>query len=372
MSLIRNLFFVLLALTFFLKVADIVFSFFYVKDYLVTSVNRGTVRSIVLREFNPNQSAIVNSSIEHIKGAESSEMINFSINIDSNGFIDNGNSISQNPDIRIIFFGGSTTESLYVSEKNRFPSIIERTLREDLNLDVQIHNAGVSGNNSMHSNLSLIAKGIPLNPNFAILMHNINDFSVLAKTQNYWVAPSTRSLISESNNYSNKSIYALKSIKDILFPNLYSYLKPRLLLLKVSQNDEFNNHRKDFNTKQHNEIEAQFKSSLLTFIEISNSWGITPILMTQFNRVSLTDPAFKAFFDNFDNIGMTPETYIKTYKKFNEIIREVAKEKNISLIDLDKLIPAKHEYIFDIVHLNDQGSIYTANIISDHLKEIIN
>ena len=163
----------------------------------------------------------------------------------------------------------------------------------------------------------------------------------------------------------------MKSIKDILFPNLYSYLKPRLLPAKTSQNDEFSSYRKDFNEISYKEIESQYRSSLLTFIEVSRSWAITPILMTQFNRVNLDDPVFSVFFNKITNIGMTPETYIKTYKKFNEITRQIAKEKNVFLIDLDKLIPANYEYIFDTVHLNDQGSIYAANIISDHLKEII-
>jgi hypothetical protein len=375
MSLIKNIVIAAIISAAFLKVADVIFSFVYTKDHLVTSVTRGAERSIVLREFNPNQIASIQPSDQYIKGTDSLKKINYFIEIDSNGFIGNGNGngnlLDSDPKIRIIFLGGSTTESLYVQEKNRFASIVERSLRRDLSQYVLTHNAGVSGNNSMHSNFSFLAKGIPLKPDFAILMHNINDFSLLSKTESYWLAPSSRSLVAWSGNSPSELISLLKFIKNNLFPNLYAYLKPRLFTNEILSNDEFLNYREDFSQINFQEIEQQFQSSLTTFIQVAKSWGITPVLMTQFNRVNVDDPVFQIFFRSLIDTGISPNEFVQTYKKFNQITRTVAKENNVFLIDLDLLIPSTPEYIFDTVHLNDNGSKYAASIISEHLIEII-
>jgi hypothetical protein len=236
---------------------------------------------------------------------------------------------------------------------------------------VLTHNAGVSGNNSMHSNFSFLAKGIPLKPDFAILMHNINDFSLLSKTESYWLAPSSRSLVAWPGNSPSQLIGLLKTIKNNLFPNLYAYLKPRLFANEALSNDEFLNYREDFSQINFQEIERQFQSSLTTFIQVAKSWGITPVLMTQFNRVNVNDPVFQIFFRSYIDVGMSPNEFVQTYKRFNQITRTVAKENNVFLIDLDLLIPSSSEYIFDTVHLNDKGSKYAASIISEHLIEII-
>ena len=71
----------------------------------------------------------------------------------------------------IVFLGGSTTEQLYVSENQRWQSILER----NFNGSVKIYNGGVSGNNIIHSTLNLVAKVLPLQPKYVVLMHNIND-----------------------------------------------------------------------------------------------------------------------------------------------------------------------------------------------------
>jgi lysophospholipase L1-like esterase len=131
-----------------------------------------------------------------MKDVENLKQTDYQINIDKDGFIETGNQVELSPDITILFLGGSTTETLYVPEKDRFPSVVERILRSKLIQTINVYNGGVSGNNSMHSLLALLAKGIPLEPNYAVLMHNINDFALLSKTESYWIAPKSQSSIS--------------------------------------------------------------------------------------------------------------------------------------------------------------------------------
>ena len=120
-----------------------------------------------------------------------------------------------------------------MDERDRFPSIVERELREKLSRNVRTINAGVSGNNSMHSLLNFQAKILPENPKVAILMHNINDFALLSKTGSYWIAPEGKNIIRGEGNTTERSnrisfFNIMRVAKNSFIPNLYDYLKPRL------------------------------------------------------------------------------------------------------------------------------------------------
>ena len=386
MTLVKNILFVIIVSTASLKIADLSFGLFHQNEALTMSVNRATDRSIVLRELNPNQSAsltrygvtgsVPSAGDRFLSRAESLEQGRYNVITDANGFIHNGNPYELNPDLRIIFFGGSTTENLYVKTQNRFPSVVERYMRKELSQTVAIHNSGVSGNNSMHSNLALIAKGIPLKPNLVILMHNINDLGLLMKTNSYWIAPINRALVSgntqssfTAQTSSASAIFVLfKSLKNIIFPNLYTYLQPRLF--RTSRDDEF----KDFRGEDSIDLEdaaKQFYSSLVSFIEVSRAWGIEPILMTQSNRMTVDDLAFKRLLETVPELGTSPKKFVAIYKRFNNITRMVAKDQNVSLIDLDTLIPGSAKYLYDGVHFNDDGSRLAGQIIGDHLIDML-
>ena len=379
MSVMKNIFLVIVVSIVTLKIADLSFGMIQPMESLSTSVNRATVRSIVLREFNPNQSAEVSPSNKLTTQADSLKQAPYPVKIDENGFIDNGNSDEANPKLRVIFLGGSTTENLFVQTENRFPSVVELSLRKALNQTVVTHNAGVAGNNSMHSYLSFIAKGIPLKPNYAVLMHNINDLSLLSKTESYWVAPSMRTLVAGNSRsmFTDKDLFRsftfdfLKRLKNIIFPNLYAYLGPRLLPNKALPRDEFQGLRGSLPVVNFNSAENQFRSSLLSFTQLSRAWDIEPILMTQANRINTNDIVFKKLYETSPDIGISPEQFELIYQKFNNIIREVALEQNVQLIDLDVLLRPSSKYLFDTVHLNDEGNIRAGEIITKHLLMIL-
>jgi hypothetical protein len=49
----------------------------------------------------------------------------------------------------------------------------------------------------------------------------------------------------------------------------------------------------------------------------------------------------------------------------NEVVREVARKNGVMLIDLAAKVPQESEYMEDIVHYTDKGSLYVADIISN-------
>ena len=223
-------------------------------------------RAITLREFTPNYSAVIEPSEEYLKTTDNLAKTAVKLNIDSNGFISTGNNFGAKParTINIIFFGGSTTETLYVNEIKRWTSILERELNsQSKHYQVKIHNAGVSGNHTMHSVLSLLAKGVEMQPDFVVLMHNMNDLSLLNLTGSYWKAPKTRSMIQTKNPTKNPESLLrlnLRQIKNWTYPNLWELLvltKHKLVSLVRDRKtrvtvDEFQDFRDGKNHKQRN------------------------------------------------------------------------------------------------------------------------
>ncbi len=324
---------------------------------------QGSPRSINLREYPPKFEATITPNQSYLETTDSLEIKPYSLSLDEMGFISNGNQNSGTfgPATKILFFGGSTTESLFVPEDMRFVSQLERNLRERTGEHFVTLNGGRSGNHSMHSWLNLAAKGIPVEADYAVLMNNVNDLSLLRKTGSYWLAPPGRSVVVD--NKDKIAFYALaKGLKDLLAPNLYRYLRPRLV---PDGQDEFANYRgTTFEIEQYAPL---YESSLRTFIGISRAWGIEPILMTQFSRFRASDTLFQRNYESVD-----PKGYIKFAEEFramNEIVRAVAKSEECSLIDLESKVPPTSEYIYDAIHLNERGSTLVADVLTDFFME---
>ena len=68
---------------------------------------------------------------------------------------------------------------------------------------------------------------------------------------------------------------------------------------------------------------------------------------------------------------MTASQFADLYARFNQITREVAIQENVTLIDLDSLIPKTNEFLYDTIHLNQAGSILMGDLVSKKLLEVI-
>ena len=369
MSWIKNILIFLVISLCTLKVADLTF---YLT--LPDKGNAGKLvpgkRSIQLREHAPNQDVIVAPNDSYMEGVDGLIQKEYRISIDMNGFIRNSNPYAPHADTTIAFIGGSTTESIYVNEKNRFPSIVERQLSNKFSKNIRTLNAGVSGNNSFHSLLNFQAKILPQNPDIAVLMHNINDFALLSKTGSYWVAPGRKALIKNIENVQPVTGgNILGDIKNFVIPNLYNYLKPRLFPGSVNL-DEFSEYRDTGINENSNNVLTMFENSIRSFVAVSNAWEVKPVLMTQFNRINIKDPLYIQW---IKRIGFANEAKDMEllYFALNEIVRKVAKETNTHLIDLAKQVPRTSEFIYDVIHLNDNGSRLVGDIISNELIEVL-
>jgi hypothetical protein len=282
------------------------------------------------------------------------------------------------PDLTLVFLGGSTVACIYVEEENRFPYLVGNLLAEKTGKRITSLNSGVGGNNSLHSLDILLNKLIPVQPDVVVMMHNINDLVALIYDGTYWSQNPTRSAIVGFSFYKNLTgLKALTTLaRDLYIPNLHAatrVLSREIFGKKVKdQDDEFAHVRGKKLTVDEAAIRNEFKMNLQTFINLCRARKITPVLMTQFNRYKADpDPKVLKAMQGFQaDSGIPVGKFIELYAGFNQAIREVGKENGVLVIDLAALIPQDKQYMYDVVHLNTRGSELAAQLISERLEPL--
>lgn len=271
--------------------------------------------------------------------------------------------MNKNDSIEINFFGGSTTECLFVDEEKRFPYLVGEMLSKKIGKQIIVRNAGVSGKNTMDLTLDFIIRGIPLHPRIVILMENVNDLSQLMYTGSYFEGPNTRAIILEAK-LERPYYQILRSLKNIIFPNLYRILKSKIGH-ETTSIDEWEGCRLDKEIDYYY-LEKQYSNAILSFINLARVHNIEVVLMTQFNRMNLND----SFIVNnvLANRNKVPPTLFHYHALFNEKMRDISKREGTLLIDLADSIPSNSNYIYDAVHLNSAGSELVAKIIAEKIE----
>ena len=303
--------------------------------YAVRCNNR---RHVKLRELEPNQDYIRIP----VQKFETLEYKKYHLRTDENGIIE-PSFVHKDPDLQMFFLGGSTTECETVDEQFRFPYLAGRNLEKSLNIKVNSDNASRSGNNSLHSIDILINKLLPYNPDMVVMMHNINDLSTLFFEGSYWNENSTIAPI----DCAKKSFKNIRKSHDQWDASIWQ-------------------NRIIGSAKEQDKLVEQFRQNLQLFINICKAKNIIPVLMTQPNRI-VNDPEFsigrgKAKGDNVDVV------YKNLFTRFSQTIKQTGARENVLVIDLEAKVPSDKKYIYDVVHVNKEGSVMEAEEISHQLE----
>lgn len=311
-------------------------------------------RFINLRETSPNRTFGAIDSRPEVK-------------VDQEGFIE-PSKVHARADLEIFFLGGSTTENFIVKDSLRFPYLVGRSLEKKTHLKINSYNGGTSGNDIIHSYVKLLNVVVKRQPDYVVLMHNVNDVINMLYTGSYW---------SRLSKYRLK-VSSFDDLESIQLTNNYPFsggsLFPNTQFLIRQQfnrhpgKDEWENIRNTTLAIDTARLYQDFESALRSFVHTCEAWNIQPILMTQQNRISMADSSAI-----HEQMGLqkklenrtTIQDFQTIYSNANDIVRKVAQENQILLVDLDRVIPKKKEYIFDAVHLTAEGSQIVAKVISD-------
>ena len=113
-------------------------------------------------------------------------------------------------------------------------------------------------------------------------------------------------------------------------------------------------------------IKQEHRKVLKMFIAIVRGIGATPVIMTQANRIE-NDPNFSTGHGDAE----FNRVYRQLYLDFHALTRQVAKEEKVLLIDLATKVKGSEEFIYDAIHLNNEGSKLVAEIVAKELEAIV-
>lgn len=259
--------------------------------------------------------------------------------------------------VRIAFLGASTTWCAEVSRNDKtWPHLVAEDLRQAFPAsDVDYVNGGVPGYTARSSLKNLEHRVAPLQPDIIVIYHATNDMS--AELRRLAVA---RGVLIEAR---------------VETP---SWLSNHLLLWNLAEKNLriWIAQRKAENNVDRLEVEAAslgsaFRTDLIELVRRAQQQARVVALATfsarlrggQGEEEQLQAVASALYYMPF----MTPRGLLDSYARYNEIIREVARETGALLIEGENDIAGDAKHFTDSVHFTDAGSRAMASRVSSTL-----
>lgn len=266
---------------------------------------------------------------------------------------------------RIVCLGGSAVYGVQLSDSQTYPAQLERLLNSYQDkITFQVINAGVTGYTTMESLINLVTRILPLNPDMIIIYHGYNDFKPnrfpgFEPDYTHWRIRETlpeRHLI---NILSSK----ISFVRNLMTLQLKIMRKYNLYFSKCRR----------FHTVSDKGV-SSFIRNLKNMIYIARGNGIVPVISTfsfLMNKENLEQhpDKFKDLIWRLPNLSYQGILDAKT--QYNDVIREVAREQKVLLVDNASLIPESLDYLFDHCHFTAEGAILLAKNFAKAILEYL-
>jgi lysophospholipase L1-like esterase len=340
----------------------------------------GTLRAIRLEEGRPGRllhCVPTSESLDHSDGYLERHV--YLYQVDGAGFL-MPSRVHDDPEVTIIFQGGSTTESTLVDPELRFPFLAGRLLERAIRKRVNAYNAGVSGSFTLDSINSLLNKHVAARPTFVVMMEAINDLQTLVFNHNSYYGRARNPVQEIEQRRGRRTPDVLPSLMQLAHATVrrsVPHFSSRLMALearlqgRLQEIDEFAVVRGEERHVDPDAILANFRRNVTLYISVARQFGITPILMTQASRFYDDSPAWRLYIkSNVEaKTGLAFDIYRRLHRSINGVTREVGETEDVLVIDLERRIPARSEFIHDPVHFNNNGSQLAAEIISEEIAQ---
>lgn len=256
------------------------------------------------------------------------------------------------PDLTIAFLGGSTTANVTVQESLRFHALVADALFAH-GLRVNALNAARSGG-TLHDSINVFFNHVLADePDIVVLMHATNDIGVLDRDPTYESRRGRPVQMPDLGKWAFQWTSARSSVAGLLRSALSGGLNLNSPAARIAQKNDPD--------KQVNH--EQFEARLRTFVRMARAFDVTPVLMTQPLANSTTD--------------LTPAwADLGSQDLFNEVVRRVAFEEEVPLVDLVRFFDDRIEgwkqtgkLFYDGMHVTDEGSRRVSEAITEVLLE---
>jgi lysophospholipase L1-like esterase len=246
--------------------------------------------------------------------------------------------------LRLAFLGASTTYCAEVSNNDAvWTELVRDSLEEKLpGVSIDYVNGGVPGYTAVNSLTNLETRIAPLDPDVVVIYHATNDLSKDTRELAIEAGIQRANLATEESWLGRYSLLWHLVEKNLALMN-FEQKSTEMLPLDLST------------------IGEGFRRDLIEIVETARASGVQQVVLVTFS-IQLRE--------NMDELqqtaAMTTARYYMPYlsvhsvlagfKRYNEIIREVAKQTGAILIENENSIPGDPRHFADSVHFKDMGS----------------
>jgi hypothetical protein len=262
---------------------------------------------------------------------------------------------SESASVRYWIASSSHAEDSYLSREVIFPSVLERLLRST-GIKATVINASHAGMDIEDNTNDLKSRGAQLKPDYVILYQMSSTITSLSKrllSGSASKTPRDGSNLQNSKKAVDSTVWLVE--QTAIYAQLKGHLTSRLTGKRV------------LSDSLGRSGDAEFDAKIRGFIAATRNIGATPILCTfATSHVrrdlpdfpdSVTTLVFKY------NIYLSLTGWVETIERFNNILRHIAAEEGILLIDVEKEIAGRHDYFRDFVHFTPPGHAAVASVI---------
>ena len=269
--------------------------------------------------------------------------------------------------LTILTIGGSTTESLFLSDGKTWTDEMARRVAEKFP-DAWVNNAGLDGQ-STYGHLTLLRDFVDdLHPRVAIFLIGINDVGLDAGNgyDEALTPPSSRVRALTSFVTDHSEVAGLAQ-------NLWRVARTRSL--------GFGHGQIDLTTLRHLEHdEANTKATLAAFsqglpafaarvqaiVDECRRHGIEPVLVTQpMLNGDAIDPATGVNLATIQVRGAANgRLWWQVLELYNDVTRRVAHDRGVLLVDAAREMPKDSRLYYDFMHYTNEGSLVMGRIVA--------
>jgi len=268
------------------------------------------------------------------------------------------NSPKPSGSLRIAFIGASTTYCAEVSGNDQvWTDQVSRSLKSMWpDLSVDYINAGVGGYTAEDSLVNLDVRVLPLEPDVIVIYHGTNDISADTRTLAERAGIKSVNLALEESWLSKYSLLWMLVEKNLSLMTLENTADAELLEVKPDN------------------LGSEFRENLRLMVQSARERGVSVVALATFSthlRPGMTaEQRDKAMVSSrYYMPYLSADSLLALFNRYNQIIREVAKETGALLIGNADGIPGDPVHFNDSVHFTDAGSKAQADRVAKVLLE---
>jgi len=266
-------------------------------------------------------------------------------------------------ELRMIALGGSTTEDVWNDAGIHWPLVAERALHAAGRTDVRIYNGAMSAYTTAHSLVRLSFDALQYEPDFVVVMHNVNDLLVVYGAGAQGKPVDANYLV----KYGRKSLTGALDESDVVLSRLWVFLRERIRRLSPQGPPP---------PLEHYDLESGrrlFERNLRSLVAVARAHGAEAILVTMpLARSPLRFDETAALARGGVLDRMPPhERFLADFDAYNESVRRVGAELGAPVIDAARLVPSDDRLFADLVHTTTAGAEVMGESVAKKLREIL-